>query len=219
VFITPWILVLRSDELASRRLLNWVDGRPPLPPSVASRALVNVAESHMLAKHHAAAAGFYARAFDLVPVPFYGRRAAMVWVRAGENARAESMFDRCLAQDSTDVLARTERGFLRLDRRDPAAAGEDFRVALRMDPRQPSALLGEALVALERGDQAGGRRLLQQADRFMALNDPRRPGLEAMARKLASLDAAAPTARSRFPAGAPGRSPSAGSRWSPRRSR
>lgn len=188
VFIAPKTLALQSDEAGIRRVLNWVNGRPPQPPAVAARALVNVGESHLKAKNLLGAATQYTRAFRTLPVVFYGRRAALLWQRAGENARADSLFTQVLALDSTDAVSWTERGFLRIDRRDLPAAEKDFRTALRYDPDQPSALFGAAMVTLERGGHDAGRAMMRRAAVLMEPDDPRRPTLDALLRLLASRD-------------------------------
>jgi Flp pilus assembly protein TadD len=96
---------------------------------------------------------------------------ALAYRRGGEPARALALLDRAVAARPDEPRLLLLRGRERLDRRDCAAAREDFSRAAALAPRDPLAHASLGLAHLCLGDATAGRAALE---RSLAL-DPNQP--------------------------------------------
>jgi len=91
-------------------------------------------------------------------------------LQRAERCRREGRFEegavlarQALALEPRSALAHLLAGYLHAALRDPEAAAAAFRAALTLDPEHPRAMLGLARIALERGDAAACRELLERS--------------------------------------------------------
>lgn len=129
---------------------------------------------HFAADRYTYFAGFAAAAVAAVPlVRFPWLAAALIAVLGGLSFRQSGywtssarLWDRALAVEPDNALARTNRGLLRSETGDLDGALADYDVAIRSAPRQPRAHSGRARVLLMRGDGPGAQAAADEAIRL-----------------------------------------------------
>lgn len=86
---------------------------------------------------------------------------AVIAQKLGRNREALESYDRALDIQPNDQRSLTNRGFLHLDLKEPAAAEADFRKALGITDRSAQARFGLGMALLEQGRNAEGTRELE----------------------------------------------------------